>query len=615
MMAFRSLQKRFSILLLLPVGALLLVMGFAGFLYARNSLLKQWGEATILKLQRSAHHVDMRLSRPKQMMKMFHDFAGIPDARLVQNHIVSQLEQLEWVSDVDIRWTDPQQEAWVQQKMHHYMSQGMQYARQPEGEAEGFKEMPFHPGGGIRVTPPHFDSEAGSETVSLISDLKEENGEEIGRVEVKIPFRSLIETAEAAGWWQDHEAYLLDEEGNILASNLEVKRDRFGETGEAVEGSTLKAMKSLPFGTVFGEGFPPERVSGFYKLKEAPWTIVLIAPGSEILSPIVRFHVFYSLVGGIFILMVLILIRFVTGKTVSSIRKVSDAAFRISEGDYDVTLPVTTQDEVGELTESFNKMASQLEDRAHIKYCLNLASEVQKNLLPADGMQFDGLDIAGQSIYSEETGGDYYDFLELPEFGRNRIGIVVGDVSDHGVAAALLMTTARALIHGRITQTGGLAEIVTDVNRLLCSDTDRSGNFMTLFFSVIDLTRKELHWVRAGHDPAIFYDSARDKFEELGGSGMALGVDKGYRFKSYSRKGWGYGHILLIGTDGLWDTQNPAGEYYGKDRLRDLLRRYSHASAAGILKAVTDELKEFRGSGDQEDDVTLVVIKAKSEEL
>ena len=136
---------------------------------------------------------------------------------------------------------------------------------------------------------------------------------------------------------------------------------------------------------------------------------------------------------------------------------------------------------------------------------------------------------------------------------------------------------------------------------------------MTLFFSVIDLTGKELHWVRAGHEPAILYDAATDEFDELVGSGIALGVDKSYRFDAYLRKGWNYGQVLLIGTDGIWDTRNPSGEQFGKERLRKVLRRNSHVSAAGILKAVTDELAEFRRNGDQEDDITLVVIKAKSE--
>ena len=130
--------------------------------------------------------------------------------------------------------------------------------------------------------------------------------------------------------------------------------------------------------------------------------------------------------------------------------------------------------------------------------------------------------------------------------------------------------------------------------------------------AVFDVEKKEIRWVRAGHDPAIFYDAAEDEFAELEGKGIALGVDEGWRYEVYSRNGWRYGQMILIGTDGIWEAENQRGERFGKERLREVLRRNSHVSAAKILRAITDTLADFRQKMPQEDDITLVVIKATS---
>lgn len=611
MLKFKSLQQRVSIFMLLPVGLLLIVMGFAGIIYASNRLLTQWGEATILKLQRAAHHVDMRLSRPKEMLKMFHRTAGMPHAADIQSLILDQLNGLEWVSRVDLDRVKNEDGKSMSDQMHPHHSQ----MAGPGGlrRRDALMMMPFHRGSIVGITSPRFDASAGRQTVSLLSDLKDKNDQTVGRLAVEIPFDSLVNTIEVTGWWREHKAFLVDDSGNVLTSNLKEPRKRFGENGDPLERSTLKSMASLPFGTVFGKGFPPREISGFYKLKEAPWTLVIMAPGKEILSRIIQFQIYYLIFGGIFILVILFLIRFVTSRTVSAVREVSHAAQRVAHGDYGISLPVRTQDEVGELIHSFNTMVLQLEERTRLKNSLNLAKEVQQNLLPGKPVQNRFLDIAGQSIYCDETGGDYYDYFTFPEMGPDRMGVAVGDVADHGIAAALLMTTARAFIRSRIIQSTDLSQITTDVNRLLCMDTADNGNFMTFFLMLFNTGSREIRWVRAGHDPALLYDAATDEFVDLDGKGLALGVDETYPYQEYRRSDWHYGQIVVIGTDGIWDTENSQGDRFGKDRLKKVLRQASHASAAAILKAVTDAISDFRGKEIQNDDVTLVVVKANPE--
>jgi sigma-B regulation protein RsbU (phosphoserine phosphatase) len=368
-------------------------------------------------------------------------------------------------------------------------------------------------------------------------------------------------------------------------------------------------MMAMTYGTILGPGNPPSKVSGFYQLEEAPWTLVLIAPGKEILSPILRFRLFYLITGSIFIVFIILLIRWITGHTVSSIKNISMAAGKVARGDQGNLLPVKTEDEVGELTRSFNTMVLQLEERIRLKESLDLAREVQQNLLPGKSLKIEGLDIAGKSIYCDETGGDYYDFLQFAEMGQSKVGIAVGDVVGHGIAAALLMTTVRALLRSRVTQPGNLAQIITHVNYHLCFDTSETGNFMTLFFMLIDSSQGRIHWVRAGHDPAIVYNPATDTFSELNGDGTALGIDKTLSYQEYEHSELSAGQIILIGTDGIWEAENPKGERLGKDRVKQILRQHSESSSQEIVQAINDAVNEFRQSAKQNDDITLVVTK------
>ncbi|MDP2647236.1 MAG: SpoIIE family protein phosphatase [Desulfobacterales bacterium] len=609
MMRLKSLQQRYSIFILLPVAFILFGIGFAGFTYIRKLLLSHWGEATLRQLQLAAHQVDMRLSWPKEMMQMLNKPGGMPPAKI--RLILDQIQELEWVARVDLSRSGKEAGGSI--------SEGLEPPGPPGADLhgkmmKGFAAMPFHHGNIVDVTSPYFDSSSDSKTVSLVSELKDADDQVTGRLEVAIHFDYLFNDIEAAGWWKDHEhrAYLIDDRGNVLLSNLDILPKKLDESDTLLARAILHAIKTVPYGTVLGKGLPPKEVGGFYKLREAPWTLLIVAPGAGILSEIVNFSIYYIVFGGVAILIVLIIIRQVTGRTALSIKAVSSAARAVAEGDYDVSLPVKSRDEMGELIQSFNTMVNQLEERARLKYSLNLAREVQQNLLPGKSMQFDSLDVAGQSIYCDETGGDYYDFLAFPELGEGRSGIVVGDVSGHGISAALFMATARALIRSRIIQPGGLAQVITDTNRLLCIDTEKSGNFMTLFFLMFDLTGHVVRWVRAGHEPALLYDAATDNFTELGGKGIALGVDEKWSFTEYSLPGWDRGKMVMIGTDGIWETENERGERFGKDRLREILRTSSHHSAEKIIRIITDSLAAFRQNAPQADDITLVVVKARA---
>jgi sigma-B regulation protein RsbU (phosphoserine phosphatase) len=297
---------------------------------------------------------------------------------------------------------------------------------------------------------------------------------------------------------------------------------------------------------------------------------------------------------------------------IAPVSQLEHAMARVEGGDFAALVPVDNNDELAALAEHFNQMTEGLKERYRLQHSLDLAKEVQQNLLPREDPVVEGLDVAGRSIYCDETGGDYFDFLSSSEVGPSKFGVLIGDVSGHGIPSALLMATARAFVRQRSSRSGSMAEIVTDVNRQLTRDVEDTGRFMTLFYLLIDLEARGMSWVRAGHDPAIWYDPANGRLEELHGEGTALGVDENIQFVQYQKPGLKKGQILLLSTDGLWETQNPSGSMFGKDRVYDIIRQKSSASAREILDTIVAELERFRQNLEPEDDITLVVIKIET---
>jgi len=161
----------------------------------------------------------------------------------------------------------------------------------------------------------------------------------------------------------------------------------------------------------------------------------------------------------------------------------------------------------------------------------------------------------------------------------------------------------------RTSLPGSTAEIISDVNRQLVADVEDSGQFVTMFYVTLDPIKKHLQYVRAGHDPAIFYDPNTDAFEELGGTGMALGVDKNWNVKAHTKTALRNGHIIFLSTDGIWEARNLQGEMFGKEPIYDIIRNNSSLSANEILNAMIESLKSFQQGAKIEDDITLVIIK------
>ena len=249
-----------------------------------------------------------------------------------------------------------------------------------------------------------------------------------------------------------------------------------------------------------------------------------------------------------------------------------------------------------------------------LREALALAEEVQLRLLPRDNPTVPGFDIAGRSIYCDETGGDYYDYLVVPGADPGSLAVVVGDVTGHGIASALLMTTARALLRMRASMGGDPARQIVDLNHLLTQDTAETGRFVTLFYLFLEPSPEgggpgRMRWVRAGHDPALLYDPAQGAFREFSEGGVPLGIIGDVAYKEFVFEGMAGGQVVAIGTDGIWEARNREGVMFGKRRLRRIIRENHDLSAREIVDMVLEELEAFRRGVPAEDDVTLVVVK------
>jgi sigma-B regulation protein RsbU (phosphoserine phosphatase) len=257
-----------------------------------------------------------------------------------------------------------------------------------------------------------------------------------------------------------------------------------------------------------------------YKGRDSLWVygpvsvrsgLVLITPYEEILKPaqqtegyiqaLIDKLVGWMRYGLLVIVLLVVVLAFSFSRTVTKpIQALADGARGLAKGQFDAQVDIRSRDEFGDVGHVFNSVGPRLKEHYQMSQSLELAMEVQQSLLPKTDPKVEGLDIAGISIYCDETGGDYYDFLNVGELERGKTGVVVGDVSGHGIPSALLMATARASLRQRSSLPGSMARIVSDLNIQLTRDVEESGQFMTLFYLTIDAmirpsftTRPQIH--------------------------------------------------------------------------------------------------------------------------
>jgi sigma-B regulation protein RsbU (phosphoserine phosphatase) len=453
----------------------------------------------------------------------------------------------------------------------------------------------------------------------------------VAGIDIKIT-HALVESETTTRWSQKMSSFIVGAETNSQTNKRKIWVISSQQKRSPTESNAVEAMfsQSPEIRDLFRR--IENKKSGYfdmpYKGVDSLWAyaamiadqyFVIVVPKSEIMTlpeEVGQMFVGYSkkqrAITGVAVLLALffvgIVALFTSRLSTGHILIIIDAWKRLAKGDFSVRLKARMKDERAHLIHAFNEIVPKIDEHMRMRTALGLAQEVQQSLLPQSDPSLPGFDIAGDSIYCDETGGDYYDFIETNRGGQFGLAVVVGDVSGHGVSSALLMATARALIMLRASMPGEAASIINDVNRYLSHDTAQTGNFMTFFYCELKERESEILWVRAGHDPALLYDPSTDVFDELKGQGLALGLDISFEYDSFHRR-IEPGQVIMIGTDGIWEMHNQAGEMFGKKALMEIIRNNHTASARKIVDTVTEALKQFRGDEAPEDDITLVVIK------
>ena len=254
------------------------------------------------------------------------------------------------------------------------------------------------------------------------------------------------------------------------------------------------------------------------------------------------------------------------------------------------------------------RLHQQVLDKERLEHELQLARDVQASLIPSMTPEIPGWDFAAYWQPAREVSGDFYDFITgVGDKNASQHGIVIGDVSDKGMHAALFMALTRSVV--RASTTAGLspADGLTQTNRLLCADST-NGMFVTLFYTQLDPVKNELVYVNAGHNPPLHYRALTKELTELKATGIMLGFTEMVRHKQNSVQ-LEPNDFLVLYTDGVTEAMNEENEQFGEERLHEVLLSQRDQSPAAMMRALRDSVTVFVGNRSQSDDITVVIAK------
>ncbi len=263
-------------------------------------------------------------------------------------------------------------------------------------------------------------------------------------------------------------------------------------------------------------------------------------------------------------------------------------------------------DEVSQAVEAQRRVtAERLEADRRAAQEIEIARRVQSRLFPQTLPSASTLEYAGSCIQARQVGGDYYDFLDL---GQGRLGLVIGDISGKGIAAALLMANLQANLRSQCaTALDQSQRFLQSVNRLFYDNTGQSA-FASLFFGEYDDRERRLRYANCGHLSGLLL-RADNTLERLDSTGTVLGLFPDWHCSVEEQRLFP-GDTLTLYTDGISEAFNAAREEYGEKRLVDTLRRHRDRPSGDLLQAILADVQDF-SPHEQHDDITLIVAKCK----
>ncbi|MEO8258591.1 MAG: SpoIIE family protein phosphatase [Acidobacteriota bacterium] len=330
------------------------------------------------------------------------------------------------------------------------------------------------------------------------------------------------------------------------------------------------------------------------------------------------------IIGGLFLVIefVALVAGLALAKSITgSVHQLFNGTERVRQGDFTHKIAVQTDDQLGELSESFNSMTAsiehllrQAEEKKRLEEELRIAREIQMSLLPQGPLEMPGLSVTALCVPAREVGGDYYDFFRL---GERQLGVLIADVSGKGTSAALYMAELKGLMLSLSQIHRSPRDLMLQANRIIAANLD-ARSFITMTYAVIDLDLATMTYARAGHTPLMYVpgpDCDQDRrVQVLAPDGLVLGLnlDKGEMFERLLVERTirlHAGDLALFFTDGISEAMNDADDFFGEGRLARLIEEHAHLSSDELRERVLREVQAFVGAAPQHDDMTMIFLK------
>ncbi len=342
---------------------------------------------------------------------------------------------------------------------------------------------------------------------------------------------------------------------------------------------------------------------------EVPYSVVQ----KQVIIFLLRFSVVFLVVFLLSILAIYMIVRHL----VRPIKELTHGAEIIGSGNFNHKIKVLSKDEIGILTDQFNRMTGRIRKAQEMKIAqerlkneLEIASEIQQKLIPDKPLGFSEYEIIHYYSPAKEIGGDYFDFFPLQ---GKRLGFVMADVSGKGVPAALVMSMLKTIFTTLTNVLFSAKEILVIANSQLRRSV-KSGVFAAVTFGILDREKHLIEYAMAGSEKIIHFNRKTGNIKLLKTNGFPLGIENEANFSSTLvpntitlEKGDG----LFLYTDGLTDVKNRNDSYFGLEGISDFISRFDFANSKDFAKKLVAETIKFRGSPKQEDDLSFILVLRK----
>jgi phosphoserine phosphatase len=251
------------------------------------------------------------------------------------------------------------------------------------------------------------------------------------------------------------------------------------------------------------------------------------------------------------------------------------------------------------------RMESELLEKRRLEHDLEIAKDIQSGLLPREQLNIHEYDIAGWNQPADETGGDFFDWFELPD-GRSMVSIA--DVTGHGIGPALVASMCRAYIRAASHDNVSVTALLNNANALLSADMP-DGRFVTAAAGFLDAKNHTMTFLSAGHGPVLFYSARDQSIDSYDADGIPLGLDDQLVYGPPREFNFNGGDVLVLVTDGFFEWRNEEEEEYGIQRLQEVIQNSAHLPANEIISSLHEAVLDFVGNVKQADDLTAVIVK------